>query len=68
MWERALTNGNYVVDSAHWNNYMGAVTWGSGTTGVVGVVSAANSLVGTTRVQAILPANTILAIAWALAA
>ena len=48
----ALTNGNYVVSSPNWNNgaamQAGAVTFGSGTTGVTGVVSAANSLVGTT--------------------
>src|SRR5215471_10214519 len=48
----ALTNGNFVVVSADWNNgaimEAGAVTWGSGTTGVSGQVSAANSLVGTT--------------------
>ncbi len=56
----ALPNGNYVVASAYWNSkpYVnhdgstnmygcGAVTWGSGTLGVTGVVSAANSLVGT---------------------
>ena len=42
----ALTNGNYVVDSPAWNNSMGAVTWGNGTTGTIGTVSAANSLVG----------------------
>jgi hypothetical protein len=42
----ALTNGNYVVDSPYWNGGMGAVTWGSGTTGVSGTVSSANSLVG----------------------
>ncbi|MCB1208474.1 MAG: hypothetical protein KDK97_04055, partial [Verrucomicrobiales bacterium] len=45
-----LTNGNYVVGSTYWDNGSvedaGAATWGSGTTGVVGVVSAANSLVG----------------------
>jgi hypothetical protein len=48
----ALTNGNYVVISANWNNgtatYAGAVTWGDGTTGISGEVSSANSLVGTT--------------------
>ena len=48
----ALVNGNYVVDSANWNNgsvaNAGAVTWGSGTTGVTGIVSPANSLVGST--------------------
>jgi hypothetical protein len=47
-----LANGNYVVSSSSWNNgavsYAGAVTWGSGTTGITGVVSAANSLVGNT--------------------
>ena len=49
---RALTNGNYVVTSQHWSAGAvidaGAVTWGSGVSGVVGVVSAANSLVGST--------------------
>ncbi|MCE9608249.1 MAG: hypothetical protein K8U03_25470, partial [Planctomycetia bacterium] len=43
-----LSNGNYVVSSGKWNGFRGAVTWGSGTSGVVGEVSAANSLVGTT--------------------
>ena len=42
----ALTNGNYVVDSSSWYGDTGAVTWGDGTTGSVGIVSAANSLVG----------------------
>jgi hypothetical protein len=42
----ALGNGNFVVDSEFWNNFAGAVTWGSGTTGVSGAVSASNSLVG----------------------
>ena len=48
----ALANGNYVVRSSIWNNgaatKAGAVTWGSGTSGVSGVVSSANSLVGST--------------------
>src|SRR5205814_863470 len=48
----ALNNGNYVVISAKVDNgattNAGAVTWGNGTVGVVGVVSAANSLVGST--------------------
>ncbi|GAA4365249.1 hypothetical protein GCM10023185_35400 [Hymenobacter saemangeumensis] len=48
----ALTNGNYVVGSANWDNgavvNAGAATWGNGTGGTVGPVSAANSLVGTT--------------------
>ncbi len=42
----ALRNGNYVVDSSQWNTVKGAVTWGSGTSGITGVVSASNSLVG----------------------
>ncbi len=45
----ALSNGNYVVNSASWHNgdlVVGAVTWGSGAAGVTGAVSAANSLVG----------------------
>ncbi|MEM1325594.1 MAG: T9SS type A sorting domain-containing protein [Bacteroidota bacterium] len=48
----ALTNGNYVVSSPRWNNGAasdaGAVTWGDGSIGVSGVVSATNSLVGST--------------------
>jgi LPXTG-motif cell wall-anchored protein len=46
-----LTNGNYVVPSPYWDSAsavdVGAATWGSGTTGVVGEVSELNSLVGT---------------------
>lgn len=45
----ALSNGSYVVSSPNWdsaNNNVGAVTWGNGTTGIFGTVSAANSLVG----------------------
>src|SRR5262249_41233622 len=45
-----LTNGNYVVLSRYWNNGTildaGAATWGNGTSGTVGLVSATNSLVG----------------------
>jgi uncharacterized protein YkwD len=44
----ALTNGNYVVDSINWGGGKGAVTWGNGAIGTMGVVSAANSLVGST--------------------
>ena len=47
-----LSNGNYVVASNNWDNgsiaNAGAVTWGNGTGGTVGVVSATNSLIGTT--------------------
>jgi hypothetical protein len=45
-----LSNGNFVINSPEWDSAtvadVGAVTWGSGTTGVTGVVSSANSLVG----------------------
>ncbi|MEQ9356693.1 CHAT domain-containing protein [Coleofasciculus chthonoplastes] len=43
----ALANGNYVVSSPDWNNNQGAVTWGDGTIGTIGVVDDTNSLVGT---------------------
>ncbi|MCX7671748.1 MAG: hypothetical protein N2439_16975, partial [Anaerolineae bacterium] len=46
----ALSNGAYVVSSPNWVNgtltKAGAATWGNATTGVVGTVSASNSLVG----------------------
>jgi len=45
-----LANGNYVVRSSHWDNgttvNAGAATWGDGTIGITGIVSIANSLVG----------------------
>lgn len=48
---RVLPNGNYLVPSLGWNNSgaagAGAVTFCDGNTGCAGVVSAANSLVGT---------------------
>ncbi len=48
----ALANGNYVVQSPYWHNgsaaNAGAATWASGTTGLLGIASANNSLVGTT--------------------
>src|SRR5262249_2632318 len=43
----ALSNGNYVVQSFGWNDDRGPATWGNGNTGISGVVSEANSLVGT---------------------
>ncbi len=53
----ALSNGNYVINSPFWNGTngkpVGAVTWGSGTTGVSGVVSASNSLVGSTEADSL---------------
>lgn len=42
-----LSNGHFVVASDEWSGQRGAVTWGSALTGVSGVVSASNSLVGT---------------------
>ncbi len=41
----ALANGAYVVSSPNWNARRGAATWG-GASGIIGAVSAANSLVG----------------------
>src|SRR5439155_4470311 len=41
-----LTNGDYVVSSPNWNGNRGAVTWGNGNSATIGMVSAANSLVG----------------------
>ena len=45
-----LSNGNYVVASTVWDNgtvsNAGAVTWGSATVGISGVISSTNSLVG----------------------
>lgn len=47
-----LSNGNYLVNSYRWTNGtfkpLGAVTWCSGTAGRSGVVSSANSLIGST--------------------
>ena len=47
-----LTNGNYLVIATLWDNIAaanaGAAAWGSGSSGIAGVMSAANSLVGTT--------------------
>ena len=47
----ALSDGNYVVNSLFWgslgniyNPAIGAVTWGNGTTGLVGQVSSSNSV------------------------
>ena len=46
----ALYNGHYVVPSPDWSDggipNAGAVTWGNGSTGIVGLISSANSLVG----------------------
>jgi len=50
---RVLTNGNYLVVAPNWRGGTGAVTWGNGRSGVRGVVSAANSLVGETAGDAV---------------
>ena len=46
-----LPGGNYAVSSRFWDNGSivdaGAVTWGNGTSGVIGALSSANSFVGT---------------------
>jgi hypothetical protein len=53
----ALTNGHYVVSSLNWRSETildaGAVTWGNGTSGISGVVSSNNSLVGSTANDAV---------------
>ncbi|MFM8374841.1 MAG: YDG domain-containing protein, partial [Phenylobacterium sp.] len=55
MW--VLPDGDYVVTSTRWDSGpivdVGAVTWGSGTSGVTGLVSATNSLIGSTAYDAI---------------
>jgi hypothetical protein len=47
---KELSDGNYLVLSGYWDNASivdaGALTWGNGASGTVGLVSAANSLVG----------------------
>jgi len=49
MW--ALSDGHYVVPSSHWDNSAivdaGAVTWGHGTDGTAGLITAENSVLGT---------------------
>ena len=49
----ALTNSNYVVTSTEWNGSRGAATFGSGTSGITGPVSAANSLIGSVANDAV---------------
>jgi filamentous hemagglutinin family protein len=44
----ALADGNYVVTSQYWNGNLGAATLGNGTTGIIGTITAGNSLVGST--------------------
>ncbi|MCA9006594.1 MAG: hypothetical protein KDA70_15080, partial [Planctomycetaceae bacterium] len=61
----ALPNGNFLVSSPKWSNggaggEIGAVTFGNGITGVTGVVSASNSLVGSSSNDGIAGANIIV--------
>ena len=60
----ALANGNYVVSSPNWDNgaaaNAGAATWGDGTRGITGTVSAANSLVGGDEVVALANGNYVV--------
>src|SRR5205085_3134348 len=61
----ALANGNYVVRSTNWHNgaaaAAGAATFGKGSNGTSGIVSATNSLVGSTAGDAIGGNVTLLA-------
>jgi filamentous hemagglutinin family protein len=43
---QTLSDGNYVVLSPSWNSNSGAATWGKGTTGSVGTLTASNSIFG----------------------
>jgi len=52
----ALSDGNYVVASPGWQNAgnpVGAVTWGNGSSGIVGDVSPSNSLVGSVNFDSV---------------
>ena len=49
----ALANGHYVVFSPFWNNNTGAATWGDGNTGITGIVSSSNSLIGSVSGDAV---------------
>jgi len=53
----ALSNGNYTVSSQFWHNgpvdFAGAATFGDGSTGTIGIVSSANSLVGATKYDSV---------------
>jgi hypothetical protein len=74
---KVLNNGNYIVNSPYWDNGaaadVGAVTFCSGTSGCIGEVSSANSLIGSTAgdeigfdylqgpsVQVLMPDNYVL--------
>ncbi|OYO29344.1 filamentous hemagglutinin N-terminal domain-containing protein, partial [Janthinobacterium sp. PC23-8] len=51
-----LNNGNYLVGTPSWSDNRGALTFGNGSTGVAGIVSSANSLVGSTAMT-VVPAD-----------
>jgi trimeric autotransporter adhesin len=57
-----LKNGNYVAMSGQWRSNRGAVTWGNGTLGTVGVVSSSNSIVGSVTNDRIGSSNYVLAL------
>ena len=57
---RALSDGNYTVLSYRWNGVRGAITWGDGAAGTTGIVSVANSLVGTNPGDLVAPDRSIL--------
>ena len=44
----ALSTGNYIIADQYWGNSAGAVAFGNGSTGSVGVIGASNALVGST--------------------
>lgn len=61
----ALPNGHYVMNTFNWDNggvsNVGASTWGNGTTGITGPVSAANSIIGSSTNDRVGVAMTVLA-------
>jgi len=68
----ALTNGHYVVGSSEWRvtaflqpdkTYVGAATWGNGTTGTIGSVTSGNSIVGSSANDRVGKAGTVTALA-----
>jgi len=56
-----LTNGHFVIKSPHWDAGRGAATWCSASAGCSGIVSAANSVVGSTPGDSIGTNVTVLA-------
>ncbi len=48
-----LKNNNYIIESPHWSiqnaTYVGAVTWGSGSSGICGYIDSSNSILGHVR-------------------